>query len=278
MIAEARAGLFPDAQFRSHRSRARPVRRSRPTWTRRSREVGRSTSGARSAGRSSSTARRRKSARPISTTRRCRSSRRSRSPMCRCARPTNCTICSLDTVKQYQRSLDITQEPVQRRHDREIGRHHGAGASARRAGVGDQHRRRAQAERARDRGADGQAARGGFGLASPPAGQRAASAGEAALDAAGAPARYRRGRAHDEGAERRDRRGDRRLLSRHLAERRLWLCRRSLHQADRRGQSGVVVRAVDRADAVRRRADGGRGRGGEGDLRGRALRPTGRRC
>ncbi len=73
-------------------------------------------------------------------------------------------------------------KPVQRGHHREIGRHHRAGASARRAGAGDQHRRCAPAERARHRGADGQAAVGGLGLASRFAAECAASAGVAAVD------------------------------------------------------------------------------------------------
>ena len=51
-------------------------------------------------------------------------------------------------------------KPVQCGHRGQIRRHHRAGAGARRAGVGNQHRRRSATERACDRSADGPAAIG----------------------------------------------------------------------------------------------------------------------
>ena len=137
-------GAVPDAQFRSD-ARLAPARAPASdmldaevsaSWTldvwgkvRRAIEE----QGAAAAGR----------APPISPTRRCRRNRRWRSPMCSCARPIRAR-----SLRRHRQAISALarhrQEPVQRRHRGQVRRHHRAGATARRAGAGDQHRRRAR--------------------------------------------------------------------------------------------------------------------------------------
>ena len=174
----------------------------------------------------------------------------------------------IDTVGQYKRSLDITQNQYK------------AGTSARsdvitaqalvltaqaqaiNTGVA-----RAQYEHA-IAVADGPPARRPFDRPRQARRDHRRHSGQPALGAARAPARHRRRRARDAGAERADRRRRCRLLPRHHPLRVLRLCRESVRRCARGDQSGVVGRRFGGADPVQRRPDRGAGRGGARHLPG----------
>ena len=174
----------------------------------------------------------RRSAPPTSPTRRYRSNRRSRSPMCSCARPTR----SHDLLARHGQAIPALAgdhaEPVQRGDGRASPT-----SSPRRRWCSPPRRRRSSSASSRAQSEHAIAVL----IGRPPAELVDRAHGKlpqgvpgdsraTALDAARASPRHRRRRAHDEGAERGDRRRDRRLLSRHHAERRVRLFRRSVLQ------------------------------------------------
>ena len=138
----------------------------------------------------------------------------------------SCAICSPTRSSSTSAFARNHAEPVQRRHHREIRRDHGAGATAR----GRRRRRSTPTSRGKQNEHAiavlmGKPPVRSLGLAprSAPSAIRLIRPVSTAVDAAGAPARHRRGRADDEGGERRHRRRGRQLLPRHLAERRVRL-------------------------------------------------------
>ena len=241
MIAEARAGLFPTSEFQSvadARPRGEPSHFARRPGLREldARRLGQGAADHRGEGRRRAGQRRRSS--PM---RRCPRNRRWRSPMCSFAKPNSMHDLYADTVAAISALAADHAKPVRRRHRRQIRRHHRAGAIARRAGAGDRHRRRARAERTRDRGADGPPAGGIVGAARAACAGRSRHSRRSALDPAGAPARHRR--APSARWPSRTRRSASRSpaiipTSRFRAPPAI---RQSVHQADRRRESRLVL-------------------------------------
>ena len=235
LIAEARAGLFPDRQLQSvAHALERRLDSCRPPRRRGERHVdarplGQSAPHDRRAGR-----RGRRPAPPTSPTRRSRAIGARARLFPSCARPTRSHDLLADTVNQYTALARHHAEPIHRGHRRKsdviTAQALVLAAQAQEINTGVA---RAQNEHAI-----------AVLMGRPPAGLSIPHgkladdvpqcAGAAALDAARASPGHRRGRADDAGAERGDRRRDRRLLSRHHAERRLRLFGRSVHQSARR--------------------------------------------